>query len=86
MVFILQGFKYMRLIFVLSLFSPNTAATEPEGESRDFKNVKKKKNIEEKITSSINECVAGAYLNLHSSDGDVFGGISNLAYSVSYQN
>lgn len=41
MVFILQGFKYMRLIFVLSLFSPNTAATEPEGESRDCKNVKK---------------------------------------------
>lgn len=28
---------------------------------------------------SINECVAGAYLNLHSSDGDVIGGISNLA-------
>lgn len=80
MVFILQGFKCMRLIFVLSLFSPNTAATEPEDESRDFKNVNtKKKEMKEKIMSSINECVAGAYLNLHSSDGDVFGGISNLA-------
>lgn len=43
MVFILQGFKCMRPIFVLSLFSPNTTATEPEDESRDFKNVKKKK-------------------------------------------